>query len=169
MDKNQYFETIYKEYFPKIYDYIRIRIRNPAVAEELAEDVFISVYKNLHVYDENRSFIATWLYAIAGNRLKNYYKSWQYREYNIEDLEAIDYSNIKECRNDMEQVELRLVLDCLIRKLPKRNRQIVYMKYYHNMTSREIGKIMNLSSCNVRIILKRSLNTLRKQLRREGH
>ena len=75
MDKNQYFETIYKEYFPKIYDYIRIRIRNPAVAEELAEDVFISVYKNLHVYDENRSFIATWLYAIAGNRLKNYYKS----------------------------------------------------------------------------------------------
>ena len=116
------------------------------------------MYKNLHVYDENRSFIATWLYAIAGNRLKNYYKSWQYREYNIE-----------ECRNDMEQVELRLVLDCLIRKLPKRNRQIVYMKYYHNMTSREIGKIMNLSSCNVRIILKRSLNTLRKQLRREGH
>ena len=119
MDKNQYFEMIYEEYFPKIYDYMRYRIRNPAVAEELAEDVFIAVYKNLHVYDENRSFIATWLYAI--------------------------------------------------RKLPKRNRQIVYMKYYHNMTSREIGKIMNLSSCNVRIILKRSLSILRKQLRREGH
>lgn len=169
MDKNQYFEMIYEEYFPKIYDYMRYRIRNPAVAEELAEDVFIAVYKNLHVYDENRSFIATWLYAIAGNRLKNYYKSWQYREYSVEDFEALEHSSVGEYRDDMEQVELRLVLDCLIRKLPKRNRQIVYMKYYHNMTSREIGKIMNLSSCNVRIILKRSLSILRKQLRREGH
>lgn len=164
MDKNQYFEKIYQEYFSKIYDYMKYRVRNCAIAEELTEDVFIAVYKNLHIYNESRSFIATWLYAIAGNRLKNYYKSQQYKEYSIEDIMAENPFILKEKEDSMAKMEMTLFLEYLLEKLPERNRQIVHMKYYYNMTSSEIGKILNISSGNVRIILKRSLSIMRKLL-----
>ena len=72
MNKNEFFEQIYDDYKDKIYEFIFYKVSNKALAEDLTSDVFISVYKNLHRYDEEKSFITTWLYAIAYNRLKNY-------------------------------------------------------------------------------------------------
>lgn len=86
MDKNEYFERIYYDYRDKIYEFIFYRVKNKEVAEDLTSDVFVSVYKNLHRYDENKSFITTWLYAIAYNRLKNYYKSRKNIIYDVEHL-----------------------------------------------------------------------------------
>ena len=63
-----------------------------------------------------------------------------------------------------EQEELRLVLKNVMKELPERNRRIVLMKYYGNMTSREIGKCLDISPGNVRIILKRSLAMLKSKL-----
>ena len=75
MNKNEFFEQIYDDYKDKIYEFIFYKVSNKELAEDLTSDVFISVYKNLHRYDAEKSFITTWLYAIAYNRLKNYYKS----------------------------------------------------------------------------------------------
>ena len=84
MDKNQFFEEIYHEYYPSIYHFINCRVCNPACAEDIANDVFLAAYCNLHSYDASKGFITTWLYAIASNRLKNYYKKRQRLEGSFE-------------------------------------------------------------------------------------
>lgn len=164
MNKNEFFEQIYDDYKDKIYEFIFYKVSNKELAEDLTSDVFISVYKNLHRYDAEKSFITTWLYAIAYNRLKNYYKSRKNNVYSIECL--IEMSNeIHIVKYDSsEQEELRLVLKNVMKELPERNRRIVLMKYYGNMTSREIGKCLDISPGNVRIILKRSLAMLKSKL-----
>ena len=86
MNKNEFFEQIYDDYKDKIYEFIFYKVSNKELAEDLTSDVFISVYKNLHRYDAEKSFITTWLYAIAYNRLKNYYKSRKNNVYSIEYL-----------------------------------------------------------------------------------
>ena len=91
MNKNEFFEQIYDDYKDKIYEFIFYKVSNKELAEDLTSDVFISVYKNLHRYDAEKSFITTWLYAIAYNRLKNYYKSRKNNVYSIEYL--IEMSN----------------------------------------------------------------------------
>ena len=75
MDKNEYFQQIYSDYYEKIYAFLFFKVNNKELAEDLTSDVFVSVYKNLHRYDASKSFISTWLYAIAYTQLKNYYKS----------------------------------------------------------------------------------------------
>lgn len=164
MNKNEFFEQIYDDYKDKIYEFIFYKVSNKELAEDLTSDVFISVYKNLHRYDAEKSFITTWLYAITYNRLKNYYKSRKNNVYSIEYL--IEMSNeIHIVKYDSsEQEELRLVLKNVMKELPERNRRIVLMKYYGNMTSREIGKCLDISPGNVRIILKRSLAMLKSKL-----
>lgn len=164
MDKNEYFQQIYSDYYEKIYAFLFFKVNNKELAEDLTSDVFVSVYKNLHRYDASKSFISTWLYAIAYNQLKNYYKSRKDVVCSIEYL--IETSNeIHIVKYDFaEQEELRLVLKNVMKELPERNRRIVLMKYYCNMTSREIGKCLDISPGNVRITLKRSLAILKNKL-----
>ncbi len=164
MDKNEYFEQLYVQYHAKIYSYIDSRIHCRAVAEELANDVFVSVYRNLHTYDPNKSFIAVWLYAIAGNRLKNYYKSNRNHEQSYVFWEEGGMTAAEGSRDEIAEKELRLMLESVMKRLPERNRKIVWLKYFRNMTSQEIGEYMGLTSGNVRIILKRSLNAMKEIL-----
>ncbi len=164
MNKNEYFEQIYDDYRDKIYQFLYYKVNNKEIAEDLTNDVFFSVYKNLHTYDASKSFISTWLYAIAYNRLKNHYKSRKDTVYNIEYMiEMSDQIHIIKY-DFFEQEEWRLVLKNVMDELPEKNRRIVLMKYYCNMTSREIGKCLDISPGNVRIILKRSLAILKNKL-----
>jgi len=164
MSEDKYFEQIYDDYWDKIYEFLFFKVNNKEIAEDLTSDVFFSVYKNLHKYDANKSFITTWLYAIAYNRLKNYYKSRKDIIYDTEYLIEMD-NGIHIVKYDFsEQEEWRIVLKNVIQELPERNKRIVFMKYYCNMTSKEIGRSLDISPGNVRIILKRSLAILKSKL-----
>ena len=70
--KYEEFECIYQEYCLKILTFIHKRVPDLYEAEELTGDVFLSFYRNMDSYDEEKGSIATWLYAITANRLKNY-------------------------------------------------------------------------------------------------
>jgi RNA polymerase sigma-70 factor (ECF subfamily) len=167
MNKDEFFEEIYCSYYEKIYKYIYYKVYDVELAEDLANDVFVAVYKNLHRYDETKSFILTWLYAISSNRLKNYYKSRKTIEYSIECIIETDLESCVMNNCLFEQQEWHLVLQKMIWDLPERNRKVILMKYYGNMTSEEIGKSLDISPGNVRIILKRTLNTLKNKLNAE--
>ena len=164
MDKNQYFEQIYQEHYASVFQFIHCHVQNPACAEDIANDVFLAAYRNLHSYDENKSFITTWLYAIAGNRLKNYYKNRRRSEGSFEHYADTKGEQPEWSRDDVGRCELEMMLDSVMNTLSERNRRIVWMKYYCDMTSVEIGETLGISAGNVRIILKRSLSTLRNAL-----
>ena len=71
--KYEEIERIFQEYYLKILTFIHKRVPDLYEAEELTGDVFLSFYRNMDSYDEEKGSIATWLYAITANRLKNYY------------------------------------------------------------------------------------------------
>lgn len=162
MTKDTYFEKIYGSYYQSILNYMFCRVHNRAIAEELAADVFLLAYKNLDSYDHSKSFITTWLCAIAANHVRNYYKRQKKWECILVGDEIEELSEQVDC---IAQKELSLLLEHAICVLPERNRQIVYMKYYRDMTSQEIASRLHVSSGNVRIILKRSLAKMQEVLK----
>lgn len=164
MDKNEYFAAIYGQYYTNIYYFLNSRLRNTACAEDVANDVFLAAYKNLNSYDEKKSYITTWLYAIAVNQLKNYYRRNKVQEYSIDCFPEEKGTIYYDSDNLMDQKELRAVLETALGMLPERNRRIVWMKYYDEMTSVEIGERLGITPGNVRIILKRSLGIMKGAL-----
>lgn len=167
MDKNTYFEQIYNEYYASIEHFLYSRIHNKHSSEDIANDVFLAAYRNLDFYDARKSFIATWLYVIAENRLKNYYKMQKCCEYSYEEI-IEEKGEVSDGEDEtVHRKELRLVLDGAMSNLPERSQNIVRMKYYNDMTSKEIGRLLGISPGNVRIILKRSLLLMRGNLQRE--
>lgn len=155
------FEQIYQEYYNKIYLFVKKRILQEQDAEELTADIFTAVYKNLGRYRPEVSSLDTWIYVITGNRIKNYYRDRKDEMLTDEMEEMIQKQELSAEDVTMLRQEREDLLQCL-KQLPVRERSIIILKYYQGKSSEEIGRQLDLTSGNVRVILKRSLNKLRK-------
>lgn len=160
MDAND-FEKIYKEYYTRIYAYIKKKISHTQDAEELTGDIFTSFYQSIDKYDADLCGINTWLFVITKNRLKNYYRDRRI-QVSLEEVEeqSVMEENLPDAVLIMEQSR-RELLECL-KLLSARERSIIIKKYYEDKKSSEIAEELGITPGNVRIILKRSMGKLKK-------
>lgn len=157
------FEDIYQEYYSRVLQYIRKRVPHLYDAEELVGDIFTNFYRSKDTYDPSRCSVSAWLYVLAGNRLKNYYRDKKVC-LSVEEIDVLELST----QEDPEEIYLlaqkREELLRALETLPVRERSIIIKKYYQNKTSEEIAREMNLTPVNVRVILKRSLKKLKNAM-----
>ena len=66
------FDSIYEEYFDRVYYKVLSVVKNDDDAEDICQETFISVYKNLSKFREE-SNIYTWIYRIAINKTYDFY------------------------------------------------------------------------------------------------
>lgn len=78
-------EQLYKEVYPKIYTFFYVKTSNQHIAEELTQEVFYQAIKKFHTFSYE-STIETWLFAIAKNQLRNFYRSKKYQNQLIEKI-----------------------------------------------------------------------------------
>lgn len=160
-------ECIYQKYYLKILTFIQKRVSDPYEAEELTGDVFLSFYRNIDSYDESKSSVATWLYTITANRLKNYYRD---KKEHLS-LETLDWKVIS-MEKMPEEIVTRMLREEILKeslsKLSVRERKILLGRFYHQKNSAEIGRMMNLSPGNVRMIQKRALEKLRRIMEKQA-
>ena len=154
--KYEEFERIYQEYYLKILTFIHKRVPDLYEAEELTGDVFLSFYRNMDSYDEEKGSIATWLYAITANRLKNYYRDKK-THYSLEILKQQTIPREKM----PEEIVAKIMRE-------DREREIHLGRFYYQKSSTELGRQMNLSPGNVRMIQKRALEKLRMIMEKQG-
>ena len=67
------FDSLFEEYFDKVYYKVLGIVKNPDDAEDISQEVFMSVYKNLKKFREE-SNIYTWIYRIAINKTYDFFK-----------------------------------------------------------------------------------------------
>ena len=143
------FEEIYTNYYGKVLSYLTGKVSDRNVAEDLAGDVFLRCYKNIQKFDASKGSESTWVFTITKNLLK----------------EGFDVADEQDVEEEIAQAlrleEIREFLDREIAKLDSVKRQILLMRYYDEMSSNEIAKVMNMTPGNVRVILTRTLNKLR--------
>lgn len=154
------FEEIYEEFYAKVYRYVLKRIRRASDAEDLTQEVFIACYRNHEKYDPNISSLSTWIYVITNNRIKNYFRDHQ-QAYPIADyLDTLSsgHDSLEQC---LYLEQLRSELIHAIEILPKRQQQIVLLRYFKSFTTQEIAEALQISPGNVRTLLSRSLKTIR--------
>ena len=68
------FEMIYNKYYIPVYSFFRKRLSSKEICEDLTSEVFYSCLKSFDKYDPAKSTVATWIYVVANNKLKNYYR-----------------------------------------------------------------------------------------------
>lgn len=149
-------------------------VHNQAVAEELAQEVFLRVYRARDSYRAEARF-TTWLYRIATNLAVNHARDTRHeRTASTVYLDAPDEETgtTPDVADDEPSVEQRLVKDermaairSHVMELPERQRMAVLMHKYQGMDYRQIGDVLKLSESATKSLLFRAYQTLREKLK----
>ncbi len=148
-------------------------VHNQAVAEELAQEVFLRVYRSRSSYAADAKF-TTWLYRIATNLAVNYARDTRPERGGMQSLDEPDAGtgllpDLADGQPTAEQEMVRRERLAAIRRrvqaLPERQRLAVVMHKYQELDYREIGQILRLSESATKSLLFRAYETLREELK----
>lgn len=160
-EKNcSHFESIYKHFYPRIVSYIYSKIQDAVISEDLAEEVFFRCYKNYDRFDSSKASMSTWLFVITKNILKNHYRDKK-QNVHIEEIENFDVIEYVDFDEAIYLEEISRIIDCGLKSLNSIQRDIVIMKYYKQMDTKEIAQALDMTTGNVRVVLSRALKKLR--------
>ncbi|WP_253896146.1 RNA polymerase sigma factor [Solibacillus sp. R5-41] len=155
-------EQIYRELQPKLYTFFYIKTSSLATAEDLTQDVFYEASKNIHRY-RGEATLSTWLFSIANNLLKKYYRSKKYEKALIEQLETkssllpFTTEQLVELKDDAEQLLLQ------IDALEPAAKDVVLLRIYIELSFKEIGELMGQSENYVRVLFHRTKIKLQRK------
>jgi RNA polymerase sigma-70 factor (ECF subfamily) len=168
------FSVLIEKYRKQIVHFMFRMSRNQAVAEELAQEVFLRVYRSRQTYRAEAKF-STWLYRIATNLGVNHARDTKYERtaQNVYlDQPDAETGTTPDVADSTLSVEQQLVRDermNAIRKhvmaLPERQRSAVLMHKYQEMDYKEIGDVLKLSESATKSLLFRAYQTLRENLK----
>lgn len=168
------FNFLVQKYHRSMINFLYRMVHNQAVAEELAQEVFLRVYRSRESYRAEAKF-TTWLYRIATNLAVNNARDTKHERtaQNVYlDSPDEETGTTPEVADDRPSIEQSLLKDermAAIRKhvmgLPERQRTAVLMHKYQGLDYRQIGDVLKLSESATKSLLFRAYQTLREKLK----
>jgi RNA polymerase sigma-70 factor, ECF subfamily len=168
------FDFLIQKYRKPIIHFMYRMVHNQAVAEELAQEVFLRVYRSRETYRAEARF-STWLYRIATNLGVNYVRDTRHeRNASTVYLDEADSETgtTPDVADATPNIEANLVRDERLKAirqhvlaLPERQRMAVLMHKYEGFDYKQIGEILKLSESATKSLLFRAYQTLRERLK----
>jgi len=171
---NSALEILYKRYERKVYTYILLMVRKPHLAEDLLQETFIKAIKSVKEgkYSETNRF-GSWLMRIAHNLVIDQFRqNKQYREVSNNDFPMDIFSTPRFSETTVEQrmVYERVLFEvrALIDFLPDDQREVVMLRFYGDLSFKEIAEITNVSINTALGRMRYALINLRKMVKEKN-
>ncbi len=166
---NEAFRILVNLHNEKVYQICYGFLRNKEDAEDIAQDVFLEIFKSI-LFFRGDSSLSTWIYRIAVNRSLNLIKKNKIKHfaYSIEQLlvfnkpEPIAYN---EPFAQLAQKEQAKIIQKEIDKLPKNQKTAFTLNKYNDYSYAQIAEIMNLSLSSIESLIHRAKIKLKEQLK----
>ena len=168
------FDYLVQKYRRQIINFMYRMAHNSAAAEDLAQEVFLRVYRSRANYEPSAKF-TTWLYRIATNLGVNYARDTRHeRPENVMNLDEPDSEtgqaqDLADKTPSVEEEILRrerlAAIKAKVEALPERQKMAVLMHKYQQMDYRQIAEVLKLSESATKSLLFRAYETLRTELK----
>lgn len=148
---NEAFDTLLRKYSDKVFAYIIRIVKNEDIANDIFQDTFVKAILTIKQgrYTENGKFPA-WITRIAHNLIIDYYRQTKSENLQSSDIAEVDILNRKELSQATieEEIISRQLLDDvrgLIKFLPAPQKEVLTMRFYRNMSFKEIAEETKVS------------------------
>ena len=148
---NEAFDTLLRRHQDRIFSYIQKIIKNEDIANDIFQETFVKAIQTIRLgrYTENVKFPA-WISRIAHNLIIDYYRQEKSENLQSADLTDVDILNRKElCEDTIEDImisnQIRDDVKYLIEELPELQKEVLMMRYYQNLSFKEIAEITGVS------------------------
>jgi RNA polymerase sigma-70 factor (ECF subfamily) len=151
---DQAFEQLLAAYRTKVYRLALSFVRNPADAEDLAQEAFVRLWRALPTYDGRASF-STWLYVIARNACLS-----ELRRRGVRPVSALDEAGEPVAASGGPTAEARLDCEAIVETLPEPQRQVVRLFYLEERSYEQVSAMLGMPINTVRSHLHRARKRL---------
>lgn len=159
-------KTLFAQHQLRVFRFVERILRNPAIAEELTNEVFLEVWRGARNF-QGRSSVTTWILAIAHNRSLNVLRKRRELSWNEDDA-----AQIPDHQDDPEVASQKAGKSALLRKcsdaLAPLHREIIDLVYYHEMSIREASEVLNVPEGTVKARLFNARKKLQELLTAAG-
>ena len=165
------FELLLRKYRVPLVHFLNRMVRDAATAEDLAQEVFLRVYRARKKYEASAKF-TTWLFRIATNLALNSLRDGRHRQLEVsidaapeEDEAPLDVP-AREARVDEKLIERDRaeLIRCAITRLPEKQRAAVLLHKYQEMEYADIAHVLECSESALKSLLFRAYEALRIEL-----
>ena len=164
--RNYAFDQLVKKYQKKLYWIIRRMVIDHQDANDVLQDVFIKVYKNLHNFRED-SQLYTWLYRIATNETLTFLKNKRKRFFiPIVDVEQ-ELTEKLTTNSSPESDEISHKLQQSILTLPEKQRIVFNMRYFEELSYKDMSEILGTSEGALKASYHHAVKKIEKYLRED--
>ncbi|MEH6943138.1 RNA polymerase sigma factor [Bacillus sp. JJ722] len=152
-------EDLINRYYKEIFHYTFRVLGSYEDARDVTQDVFIAMMKALPDYREQGRF-KSWLFTIAHNKCMNSFK-----RYGKEVLEGdCNQENLIEQDFTTKIVEKNVAKE-LLNRLPEMQKSTLILRYYHELTAKEIAQVTDVTTSTVKSRLYQGLQKLQKYIK----
>ncbi|WP_125153968.1 RNA polymerase sigma factor [Clostridium rectalis] len=144
------FNILVNKYEMSILKFVYNMVNNKETAEDITQEVFITIYNKLYLYKKQYKF-SNWIFQIAKNKCIDYIRKYKrVYESNIEDMNNM-ISKEPGPEQSIEFKEIKETLEKFINSLEEVDKQIISLRYSKdNLTFSDISNIMNMSESSVK-------------------
>ncbi len=167
------FQEVFTTYERPIYNYVLRMVKNQEAAEEVTQDVFMKIFRNLSSF-RGESKLSTWIYRIATNACRDYFHSAYYQHDENTDFleeEQVSEGSFPDEAQRILSLEESLIKsemgDCIrgfVDGLPEDYRVVLILHDLQSMKNRDIAEIVRCTLETVKIRLHRARKKLRATL-----
>jgi RNA polymerase sigma-70 factor (ECF subfamily) len=160
------YDRLLKSVLPRLRAFVRARVRDPSLAEDVLQNVLLSVHQARHTYRPERPF-GPWLRAIARNAVIDAMRSRGVRTRVEVPLAALESLPGESETPEPGASEISPVLARALAELPPTQREAVELLHLHELSSAEAAERLGISAVALRVRAHRGYKALRAKLQRE--
>lgn len=153
-------DTIIRKYYNDIFSYCFRKTANAYIAADLTQEVFLRLVKYIHNYVHKGKF-RNYLFIIARNTCHDNYKK------NGAVIVDIDLLGVPDHDNNFTRLEQSDIIMKAIGSLPDIQKDVIILRFYHDMKLKEISEITESSLATTKSRLKQGLDKLKNILNKE--
>ena len=170
--EEEYLICLIQRYEEKLLRYItRISGLSRYEAEDVLQDVFIKVYRNLNDFDKDFKF-SSWIYRITHNQVISNYRKIKSRPESIAlDIDSDVLENLASELNTEREVDKKFLqekIKLVLKKLDIKYKEILILKFFEGKSYREISDILKKPMGTVATLINRAKNQFREEYKKQN-
>lgn len=155
------FGVLYEKYYKSIFVFVLKRVDSKDTAGDITAQVFLKALDNLEKYQFRGVPFSAWLFRIASNQVSEFYRKTEKKRTVTLENEYISNIMDEADNTDIKGDGMELLVN-LINQLREEEVQLIEMRFFEQLSIKDVGFILNLSESNIKVKTHRILKKLKK-------
>lgn len=161
-DNKLAFSSLYKRHVKGLFNFGLRHTQNKSLLKDVVQELFTDLWQKRHHLNKVEHVKVYLIKSYRNKLLRALDKEYKARTYSLDEIMTPQVDN--EALEHKIKLERRTKLKRQLDKLPKRQREVIYLRYFQNLKNDEIAEVININYQSVSNLLFRALSNLRKNM-----